>query len=260
MEPVSVPDGVSVERDGPHVAVVRLDRPPVNALDRRAQRALAAAFQELSEDLDVRSVVLTGAGRCFCAGADLAEEQALAPDEVGDLLGDISAMLAAVLQARMPVVAAVNGPAHGGGLELALACDVRLGSTAASFGAAGVNVGLVANVGGLVDTVGRARAAHLLLSGLPCDAPTALDWGLVTLLTPPEDLLDAALAYARRVASRAPLAVEATRSMLRSATDLSGTELLRLQRQEFARLFGTRDAAEAMAAFFERRDGDYRRR
>ncbi len=251
---------ITVDRPSDHVVVVTIDRPPANAIDRVHQRDLAAALTEAEDDLDVRAVVLTGAGSTFCAGADLREEQSIERDEVGELLGDIGRLLATVRTHRVPVIAAVNGPAHGGGLELALSCDIRIGSTEATFGAAGVNVGLVANVAQLRELIGTARAAHLLTTGLTCRAEQALAWGLLTALHEPDELLPAARRLADRIATRAPLSVEATKSMLRALPDLDRRAATRLQADEFGRLFRTEDHAEALRAFFEKRQGMYHRR
>jgi enoyl-CoA hydratase len=251
---------VTVERPVEHVARITVDRPPVNALDRATQRAVTAALTDTAEDLDVRAVVLAAAGTRFCGGADLAEEQALDRDDVGDLLGDIAAMLDAVRNHRAPVVAAVNGAAFGGGLELALACDIRIAARSASFGAAGVNVGLVASFRSLTRAIGDARARHLLLTGWTCPADQALEWGLVTEVVDDAVLAERAVAVAARIATRAPLSVESTKECLNRSHDLSDAEAAALQGRRFARLFRTEDHAEALRAFFERRPGRYERR
>jgi enoyl-CoA hydratase len=251
---------VTVDRPCDHVARITVDRPPVNALDRATQRALTAVLGDVHADHEVRAIVLAAAGSRFCGGADLAEEQALARDEVGDLLGDVGAMLDAIRHHRVPVVAAVNGAAFGGGLELALACDIRIASTAASFGAAGVNVGLIASFHTLTHVIGDARARHLLLTGWTCRAEQALDWGLVTEVVAPDELAQRAVAVAERVASRAPLSVEATKECLNRVPDLSAAEATALQGRRFARLFRSADHAEALRAFFEKRPGVFERR
>lgn len=246
------------ERVTDHVEIITIDRPPVNALDRAAQRALTEALGRAHDDLDVRCVVLHGRNGAFCAGADLREEQSIERSEVGALLTDVGAMLDAVAEHRVPVVASVDGPAHGGGLELALSCAIRVVSPRASFAAAGVRVGLVANVRQLSRAVGPARARHLLLTGDTCDAARALDWGLATEMA--DEPLAAAIAIAERIARRAPLSVEATKAMCDRDPELDEAEARTLQVREFARLFRTRDHAEALTAFFERRAGSYERR
>jgi enoyl-CoA hydratase len=251
---------VSVDRPAGHVVRITIDRPPVNAIDSAAQRTLRAALDEAAADLDVRAVVITGAGRHFCAGADLREEQQLARDDIGDFLTGFGDLLESVRGHRVPVVAAINGAAHGGGLELALACDIRIGCGDSSFGAAGVNVGLVANTATLVTAIGDARARHLLLTGWSCRGQQALDWGLLTELVDGADLQDRAVAVAARIASRSPLSVEATKEVLNRSADLDADAARNLQARRFARLFRTADHAEALQAFFGRRDGRYERR
>jgi enoyl-CoA hydratase len=251
---------LSVDRPAAHVARITLDRPPVNALDRATQRTLTAALRTLHDDLDVRAVVLAAAGTRFCGGADLAEEQALDRDDVGAMLGDVGALLDSLRHHRVPIVAAINGAAFGGGLEVALACDIRIGSRSASFGAAGVNVGLIASFRSLTQVIGDARARHLLLTGWTCRAEQALDWGLLTEVVDDDALDHRAIEVASRIASRAPLSVEATKECLNRSPGLSSDEATALQARQFARLFRTEDHAEALRAFFEKRPGNYQRR
>ncbi|MEM9464844.1 MAG: enoyl-CoA hydratase-related protein [Actinomycetota bacterium] len=249
---------VRVDRPADHVLRLTIARPPVNAIDSSAQRILAEALAEAETDHDVRAIVLTGAGAHFCAGADLREEQAIERDEVDGFLVGIGVLLHRIRHHRVPVVAAVNGPAHGGGLELALSCDVRIGNAEAAFGAAGVNVGLVANFRLLAQAIGDARARHLLLTGWTCRAEQALDWGLLTELVE-GDVGDRAVAVAERIASRSPLSVETTKDCLNRSPDLDERAATELQAEKFADLFRTADHAEALVAFFEKRPGVYRR-
>lgn len=248
---------VLVDRPADRVVRLTIDRSPVNAIDSAAQRALADALADAEHDTEVRAIVLTGAGRHFCAGADLREEQSIERDEVDDFLVGIGALLHRLRHHRVPIVAAVNGPAHGGGLELALSCDIRIGDHQAAFGAAGVNVGLVANFRLLAQAIGDARARHLLLTGWTCRAEQALDWGLLTELT--DDVSTRAVEVAERIASRSPLSVETTKDCLNQTPDLDEKAATRLQAEAFGRLFRTADHAEALVAFFEKRPGVYTR-
>jgi enoyl-CoA hydratase len=258
---VSVAGGsVVVDRPAPHVVRVTIDRPPVNAIDSVTQAELTDALQAAAADLDVRTVVLTGAGEHFCGGADLREEQSMEREQVGGFLRGIGRLIHAVREHRVPVIAAIPGAAHGGGLELALACDIRIGSERAHFAAAGVNLGLVANVHALAAVIGPARARHLLMTGWTCRAEQALDWGLVTELVEPDELQDRATAIASRIASRAPLAVEATKACANACVDLDPADAAALQAREFARLFRTADHAAAVRAFFGRESVEYERR
>ncbi|MEM9200671.1 MAG: enoyl-CoA hydratase/isomerase family protein [Actinomycetota bacterium] len=249
---------IRIDRPVPHVMRLIIDRPPVNAIDSVAQRALADALAAAHDDHDIRAVVLSGNGKHFCAGADLREEQSIERDEVGGFLAGIGVLLHRLRHHRVPLVAAINGPAHGGGLELALSCDIRIGGPAAAFGAAGVNVGLVANVRLLAHAIGDARARHLLLTGWTLQAEQALEWGLLTELVA-GDVGKRALAVAERIASRSPLSVETTKACLNRSPDLDEHDALQLQAEKFAELFRTADHAEALVAFFEKRPGVYRR-
>ncbi|MEM1334819.1 MAG: enoyl-CoA hydratase/isomerase family protein, partial [Actinomycetota bacterium] len=197
------------------------------------------------------------------AGADLREEQdlqATGDADVDGFLVGVGVLLHRLRNHRVPIVAGVNGPAHGGGLEVALSCDVRIGSEHTSFGAAGVNVGLVANFRSLATAIGDARARHLLMTGWSCRGRQALDWGLVTELVEPDAVASRAIEIAARIATRAPLSVEATKACLNRSPDLSEREATELQATEWARLFRTADHAEALTAFFEKRPGRFERR
>lgn len=263
-EATSAPSsGIRVDRPAPRVVRLTIDRPPVNAIDSAAQRALAEALREAHDDTDIRAVVLTGAGQHFCAGADLREEQDLQhedDDGVGGFLAGIGELLRRLHHHRVPIVAAINGPAHGGGLEVALSCDLRIGCASSSFGAAGVNVGLVANFRTLAETVGASRARHLLLTGWSCRSAQALDWGLMTELVADDEVQERAVAVAERIASRAPLSVEATKDCLNRLPDLDTRAATDLQGREWARLFRSADHAEAVRAFFQKREGEFERR
>jgi enoyl-CoA hydratase len=165
-----------------------------------------------------------------------------------------------VEEARVPVIAAINGPVAGGGLEFALACDIRLAAEEATFVAAGVNVGLILSWYRLPRIVGLGRAKQMLLTGSPVTADRAERWGLVTEVHPADALLPAAVALAERVASRAPLSVENTKACANRAFDLTSEELAALQREKFLEMFATRDHEEALRAFFDRRTPSFERR
>lgn len=161
---------------------------------------------------------------------------------------------------RAPVIAAVNGWCVGGGFELSLCCDIRIASTEARFVAAGVNVGLMASAYRLPRLIGVSRAKAMLLTGLPHDAETAERFGLVTSVHPPQALRGAAIALAERVASRAPLSIEATKRIAGRAPDLSPDEAAPLQAAELARLRRSQDHKDALEAFREKREPTFFRR
>jgi enoyl-CoA hydratase len=195
-------------------------------------------------------------GQSFCSGADLKVAHARGGFDAAAGFGRVLERLAT---SRPPSIAAINGHCIGGGLELALCCDVRIASTDARFVCAGVNVGLMASAWRLPRLIGTARAKAMLLTGTPIHAALAETWGLVTSLHAPDELRDAALTLGRRLASRAPLSVEATKRVADQAVDLSWEVSHEVVRREMAPLLASRDHKEALAAFAEKREPVFRR-
>jgi enoyl-CoA hydratase len=248
--------------DGAPVRTVTVNRPDVlNALDARTLEELTEVFAGIETAPDapaaVRCVILTGAGdKAFVAGADIAAmvglgvEEARRFSELGRRLGDrIDGM-------PIPVIAAVNGFALGGGLELAMLCDFIIASSAARLGQPEVNVGVLPGFGGtqrLARRIGGARARQLLYTGDLVTAEQALAWGLANEVTAPGDLMPRARALAERIASRAPLAVAAAKRAVRAGEDLPIERAMWAEQGEFAGLFGTADQKEGMRAFLEKR-------
>lgn len=254
---------VRADRPSERIGVITIDSPPRNAFGREECRQFIELFETLESDLDVRCIVITGTGTSFTAGANLRQQEELSPDDFeryvdsGEGLGSI---MLRVESSRVPVIAAINGFALGGGLEFALCCDIRVASTDARFVCAGVNVGLILSWFRLPRIVGLGRAKEMLLSGAMYDARKAERWGLVSDLHEPEELMPAALALAEQVASRAPLSVELTKACANQAFDLSTKEALALQRAKFLEMVATQDHSEALRAFIEKRPAVYERR
>lgn len=251
---------ISVRRVDGHVDVVTIDRPPVNALTPADWHALREHLVESADDTDVRVIVLAGAQSSFCAGADIRAltDNTMATDGT-TALRVVGQTADTIRSLRVPVVAAICGPAHGGGLELALACDVRLADHGASFAAAGVNMGLIASVGSLIRAIGDARARAMLLTGRRIDAETALEWGLVTEL-PTGELMAAALSMAQDIARKSPLAVEATKRAAAEFHRRGHDDHEHLLDELFTELAATSDHREALASFLEKRPGHFERR
>jgi len=248
-----------VEQPARHVRRVVIDRPPVNALDTAGMAALARTLERVEQDLDVRCVVLASAHGAFTAGGDLREQQGLSHAGRAAYLDAFLALVDRVEALRTPVVAAIDGPCMGGGLELALACDVRVAASGAAFCASAVNVGLVASVQRLPRLIGLGPAMEMLLTGATYDAHRAKHWQLVTAVHEPEELAAAALALATRIASRAPLAVEATKALAQQAFDLTPAQAREEQLAHFERLGATGDHAEALDAFATKRSAEFQR-
>ncbi len=248
---------VQFERRG-HVGIITLNRPAaLNAVNREVSRLAGEALEELDRDPTLRVGVITGRGRAFCAGADL---RAVAAGEPGGF--PVPAWgFAGIVQhvIAKPLIAAVNGLAVGGGLEIVLSCDLAIAAADATFGLPEVRRGLIAGAGGLVrlgQHIPPKLAAELALTGDPIGAARAAELGLVNQVVDPADLLAATLALADRVATNAPLAVQASKRVLhRIIASTRPEEALgwALTVAEFATLRHTEDAAEGPRAFAEKR-------
>lgn len=248
---------------GTHVVLLELDNPPANALGREMRAMFRDILAALDGDISVRALILTGRGRGFCSGDDLKEQEEaskLPPAERTAQLGDFADVVGRVEAFRVPVIAAVNGWCMGGGLELALCCDIRIASAQAHFTCSGVNVGLMASAYRLPRLIGVARAKHMLLTGAPYDAAAAEKFGLVTAVHKAEDLEREAIALATRIASRAPLSVEATKKMAQRAPDLTPDEAAPLMGEQVAALAQSQDHKNALAAFREKCEPNFSRR
>lgn len=247
-----------ITRPGPGVAHIVIDNPPTNALNTALRERFVQELEKLGSDTSIRCLVITGTGAAFCSGDDL-REAATRGAGAQDSLRQFATLLAAIENFRAPVIASINGFAVGGGLELALCCDLRIASPNAKFIAAGVNVGLLASVFRLPRLIGIARAKRMLLTGLPLDAVTAGEWGLVTDVVPAETLADETMQLARRIASRAPLSVEAAKRQSSRALDVTAEEAQAAHRTELDVLAKSADHKEGLAAFAERREPKFKR-
>ncbi|MCI0581700.1 MAG: enoyl-CoA hydratase-related protein [Chloroflexi bacterium] len=240
------------------VATITLNRPAtLNALTIPMKEHLLAAFEATGRDAEVRAVVLTGAGRAFCAGQDLKER--LAPDPPSfdeELRLRYNPIVRAIRDLPQPVVAAVNGVAAGAGASLAFACDLRIAAEGASFVLAFGRIGLVPDTGAtwtLPRLVGTARAAEIALLGDAVDAATALQIGLVSRVVPAGALEAEAAAMAGRLAGLAPGAAAATKRLLAGAFDVGLDEALEGEAAAQAAAGADPDHAEGLAAFVEKR-------
>lgn len=247
------------------VRTITLDRPErLNAVNPALAAELPRALAECAADDIVRVVVITGAGRGFCAGLDLRDPALLdQASRVGRLddLGWVGRWVLAMTECEKPVIAAVNGPAAGAGFGLALAADLRLASEAATFGAGYVRMGLSPDAGvsyHLPRLIGLAPATDLLLTGREVGAAEAHRLGLVQAVIPAGDFAGEVAAHAERLAHSPPVALALTKRLLRQSLD---SQLLPQLRDELAHVktsFATRDAQEAMRAFAERREPVFR--
>lgn len=237
------------------VVAIRIDRPPVNALGPSDWVALRETIESANADENVRAVVIEGGAGRFCAGADI--RTLIEPsDEPALMLRLVAEACEGIRSSRFPYVAAIDGAAHGGGLELALACDLRISSPGATFAASGVNMGLVASVRSLVQVAGDARARSMLLTGRMIDAATAESWGIVTEID--ADAREVAHALAASIATKAPRAVQATKEALRAVGELRADDHAALMTSLFSTLTQTNDHREAIDSFLEKRPPMFR--
>ena len=246
--------------DGP-VGTLTLDRPEkLNAFFGRMRDTIADGLERLGGDEAVRAVIVTGAGRAFSAGADvgylreLLERDAL--EEFSDLVDAGRRVVKAVVEMPKPVLAALNGPAAGGGANLALACDLRIASERASIGQTFSRIGLHPDWGGtylLPRLVGRGRAAELFFFAEMVEAEEALRVGLVNRVVPHERLMDVAREWAERLAAKPALPLRLAKEALRRSLSSGFDEMLDYELEAQRRCFRSADAREGVAAFVEKR-------
>jgi len=250
-----------VDRRGA-AGVVRLDRPDrLNAIGRQTVQDLHDACELLSADPSVAAVVFTGEGRAFSAGADITEISQLdGPQEFLGFIRQIQGVYDRIDELAKPTIAAINGIAFGGGCELAIACDLRVMAAGAALGVPEVKIGVLPGAGGtqrLPRLLPEAVAKRMLLLGDPLPAEDALRYGIVNEVVGSADVLDAALAWAERLAALPPLAVRAAKELVRTAGDSDLRSGLRAEQQAVALLFGTEDRQEGMRAFLEKREANF---
>jgi len=248
---------LTVEKDG-NVAVVTMNRPDaLNALNMETMHEIQGAMRELVQDSEIGAIIVTGAGKAFVAGADIAELSKMGGMEArrASKLGQETFSM--IENLPKPVIAAVNGFALGGGLELAMACDIRIASTKAKLGQPEVKLGVTPGFAGtqrLPRLVGFGRAKELLLIGEPIDAETARSYGLVNRVVEPDDLLNVAKEIAGQIASRGPSAIALVKACVNKGTGADIETGGSYESEAFGLCFGIGEAREGMKAFFEKRD------
>jgi enoyl-CoA hydratase len=253
---------LKLETKGP-VAVVTINRPPMNALSTELLRELKGAMHELKRSKDAKVVVITGEGKAFVAGADIAEMQgmnALQGREYGALGQKVFAHVENLPQ---PVIAAVNGYALGGGCELAMACDVRIASERAKFGQPEVNLGVTPGFGGtqrLPRLVGRGKAKELIFTGDTVDAAEAYRIGLVNRVVKAEELMAESVRLAELIASKGQVAVRLAKKAVNSGIEVDLQSGCAIEAEIFGLCFATEDQKEGMKAFLEKRKPEFRER
>jgi enoyl-CoA hydratase/carnithine racemase len=241
------------------VGVLTLDRPDRrNALSRRTLQELGRLGRELVADPGVRAIIVTGAGdKVFCAGADLKERQGFTNEDVRVQVGLYRTELAALDKSPKPVVAALNGSAFGGGLELALVCDLRVAAPHALIGLPETTLGIIPGAGGtqrLPRIVGEARAKEMILLGRPLSAEQALAWGLVNRVSPSgANVVEDAIQWIDPIANGAPIAQAAALAAIDDSFDVSLAHGLEIERVRYDETLRSEDRTEALRAFAEKR-------
>ena len=249
---------VRIERRGA-VGVLVVDRPERrNALSRKTLSELGRLGRELVADPAIRAIVVTGAGdKVFCAGADLKERQAFTNEDVRVQVGLYRTELGVLDHSPKPVIAALNGSAFGGGLELALICDLRVAVAHAQIGLPETTLGIIPGAGGtqrLPRIVGEARAKEMILLGRPLTAEQALSWGLVNRVTPAGgDVVADAIAWIDPIANGAPIAQAAALAAIDDSFDVTLEQGLALERVHYDETLRSADRLEALRAFAEKR-------
>ena len=258
-------DEVVWEQPG-HVATIRLNRPEaLNAMNRALADQLMDALERVRDDDSVRAAVITGTGRAFSAGADLKERARGDSDRSGGPEVVLNGLPKSfyTFDPGKPVIAAINGLALGGGLELTLACDIRVASSEAILGTPEITRGFFPGGGApqrLPRLIPKALAMEMLLTGDPISADTAREWGLVNRVVAPDEVMPTSMAIAERIASHAPLAVRANREMANATADMTLEQALRLSSMSRWIVGQTDDATEGPQAFVEKRAPEFQGR
>lgn len=252
-----------------HILTVTLNRPDIhNAISHQTMiDEIVEVIKETNENPDIRVMILTGAGSSFCAGGNIKDMR----DKTDMFSGDIPSLEQAykagiqriphaMSTLKVPAIAAVNGAAVGAGFDLAMMCDIRIGSESARFAESFVKLGIIPGDGGawfLPRKIGPARAAQLALTGEMIDSNKALEWGIISERVSRETLLSRANEIATLIAQNPPLAVKATKKLLQQSEELQLTEMLDLCAKTQAKLHHTNDHLEAVNAFLEKRSGNF---
>lgn len=245
-------------------AVLTIDRPDaLNALNPEVLSGIDAALTRIEADASVRAVVITGAGRAFVAGADIAAMTTMTPLEAEGFSADAHRIFERLENLAVPTLAAVNGFALGGGCELALACDFIYASAKAKLGQPETKLGLIPGFGGtsrLVRRVGLAHAKELVFVAEPISAEEAARIGLVNRVVSPEALMETALESAASIAERGPVAIRIAKRVLQQGQDADVRTAHALEQQAFGLAFASEDRVEGTKAFVEKRDANFQGR
>ncbi|MBE6030740.1 MAG: enoyl-CoA hydratase/isomerase family protein [Firmicutes bacterium] len=247
-------------KDG--IAYITINRPQaMNALNCDVLNELYCAFGKVEADAEIKAAILTGEGKAFVAGADIAQMKDMDAIEGRNMMILGHKVMNYMESIEKPIIAAVNGFALGGGCELAMACDFRIASTKAKFGQPEVNLGIIPGFGGtqrLPRLVGKQFAKYLIMTADMIDAATAVDAGLALKAVEPEELIAAAEELAKKIMSKAPLAIAAAKTAINVGYDLDMKTASQFEIEMFTAPFASQDKVEGMTAFLEKRAAEFK--
>ncbi len=254
-------ENIIFEQDGP-VGILTVNRPKsLNALNPATVREIGECVEAVRQDSSIRCLIITGSGdRAFVAGADISAMVTMGVIEGKAFSAHGLGVMRSLENLPIPVIAAVNGFALGGGTELALACDLIIAADKAKFGQPEINLGIIPGFGGtqrLARRIGLPRARELIYSGDMIDAETAYRCGLANKVVPLADLMTEAKALARKLATKPPFAIQQAKEAINAGTDMDLENGCRFENDAFALSFATEDKKEGMTAFLEKRQAKF---
>ena len=239
------------------IAIVTIDHPPVNAIDKKMVLELEQVIDELEMNSEAKIIILRGAGdKAFIAGADIPVFSDLNKVSAEKFVHSIQSVLFKIEESRKVVICAINGLALGGGCEVAMACDIRIASEKAKFAQPEVNLGVMPGAGGtqrLPRLVGKGRAMELVFTGDMISAEEAKAIGLVNRVVPPESLMEEAKKMAKKILTKGPIAISNSKRAIREGLEMGLKEGMELEAKLFGELFETSDTREGVKAFLEKR-------
>lgn len=261
-----------------------MNNPPMNVLSSAVLAELHAILDKIEADVELNAVIVTGEGRAFVAGADISEMMNMDPAAAAKFAEAGQGAFNRIQALKMPIIAAINGFALGGGTELSISCDIRIASEAAKFGQPEVGLAVIPGFGGtqrLARLIGPGKAKELIFTGDMIDAKTALEIGLVQAVVPGykvdeagqpvlnergkpmqdnQPVMTAAMKMAEKIATKGPISVQLAKESIDEGLDLTLAAGLKIEASNFAKLFDTQDQKEGMTAFIEKRPAEFKRK